>query len=218
MKAVSTLLTLATVAMTTQAFNFNLQGIYYAQSVGANNGTRPNATANATAIAEEVRYTSAMMRGFIQGYRRGMYKENAYKVAPECFDKPTQTALVSIFSSWNGFSIDWKGEMFNVVLSMKNIGDWCEFDESLYDYMSYCFEGDMCEPSIMMGTLLKKIFQVTTVANDITQLMNEGKPARDEKTSTIQDFGERWGSNIGKLLRYGTEFDPNAFNSFYDDY
>jgi hypothetical protein len=85
MKVVLTLLTLAMVAMSTQAKKWN-QNSFFPQFVRANNGTRPNATANATEIAEEVRYTSALLRGFIQGYRRGMYKENSYKVAPECFD------------------------------------------------------------------------------------------------------------------------------------
>ena len=227
MKAFAAIMTIATVAMSTQAFKFNLGSIYYPQSDN-NTGSKFNFTVNAndstpafknkTASAQEVRYLSSLLRGFIQGYRRGMYKESNYKVAKECFDDTTQVALESIFDSWNGYSIDWKGQGFNVMLAMKNIGDWCEYDEVLYDYMTYCFEGDMCEPSIMMGTLLKKIFQVTTVANDIAQLMNDGMPVKTDKTSSIQDYGEQWGSNIGKLLRYGTEFDPNMYNSFYDDY
>ena len=213
--AVTTVLTLASVAMSAQAFNFNLQGIYYPQSVGQNkNGTVP---ANSTS-ADEVRYFSGLARGFIQGYRRGMYKENNYRVAKECFDAPTQKAMVSILDTWNGYTIDWSGEMLNLLITFKNVNDWCEYDESLYDYMSYCFDnGDMCNPELMMGTLLKKVFQVTTVANDIAQLMAEPKPQKTDKISYIEGYGERVGSNFGKLLRYATEFDPSMYNAYTDE-
>jgi len=214
--AITTVLTLATVAMSAQAFNFNLQGVYYPQSV---KGSK-NATANITVEnAEEVRYFGALARGFIQGYRRGMYKENNYRVAKECYDAPTQAAITSVLNTWNGYTIDWKGQMLNIMIAMKNVNDWCEYDEVIYDYMSYCFEeGDMCEPENMSKTLLKKIFQVTTIMNDLTQLMNEDKPKKIDKTSDIERWAERWGSNIGKLLRYATEFDPNMYNSFTDEY
>ena len=76
----------------------------------------------------------------------------------------------------------------------------------------------MCEPQSMMSTLLKKIFQVTTVMNDLTQLMNEDKPAITDRTSDIERYAERFGSNVGKLLRFATEFDPNMYNSFTDEW
>jgi hypothetical protein len=148
-----------------------------------------------------------------------MYKENNYRVAKECYDDQTQAAIVSVLDTWNGYTIDWKGQMLNIMIAMKNVNDWCEYDEVIYDYMSYCFdEGEMCEPQTMMNTLLKKIFQVTTVMNDLTQLMNEDKPAKTAKTSDIERYAERFGSNAGKLLRFATEFDPNMYNSFTDEW
>jgi hypothetical protein len=148
-----------------------------------------------------------------------MYKENNYRVAKECYDDQTQKAIVSVLDTWNGYTIDWKGQMLNIMIAMKNVNDWCEYDEVIYDYMSYCFdEGEMCEPKAMTSTLLKKIFQVTTVMNDLTQLMNEDKPAKTAKTSDIERYAERFGSNVGKLLRFATEFDPNMYNSFADEW
>lgn len=70
----------------------------------------------------------------------------------------------------------------------------------------------MCEPQNMMGTLLKKVFQVTTIANDLAQVYAEGLPNDQSSTSIIEDFSERLGSNVGKLLRYATEFDPNMIS------
>ena len=65
----------------------------------------------------------------------------------------------------------------------------------------------------MMGTLLKKVFQVTTIANDLAQVYSEGLPKESSSSNDIEDFAERLGSNVGKLLRYATEFDPNMINT-----
>ena len=45
-----------------------------------------------------------------------------------------------MLDTWNGYTIDWKGQMLNIMIAMKNVNDWCEYDEVIYDYMSYCFE------------------------------------------------------------------------------
>ena len=68
----------------------------------------------------------------------------------------------------------------------------------------------MCEPQNMIQTILKKVFQVTTVANDFTQMFGEALPKEDSKPQDIEDWFDSFGSNFGKLLRYATEFDPNV--------
>ena len=125
----------------------------------------------------------------------------------------TQSALTSVLNGASTFNFDWNSQLSNLITSMKAITDNCEYDESLYDYLTYCYEGEMCEPQNMMGTLLKKVFQVTTVANDLAQVYAEGLPNEQAPTGIIEDFGERLGSNVGKLLRYATEFDPNIINT-----
>lgn len=73
----------------------------------------------------------------------------------------------------------------------------------------------MCEPQNMVQTLLKKVFQVTTIANDFAQIYMEGLPTEADSIDKIEDFGERIGMNLGKLLRYATEFDPTIITTLY---
>ena len=201
MKVALTLMTLATMAISgIQALSFD-QIPFLAQ-----NGT-------ITSWGPQVRYFSAIARGFIQGYRRGMYKDNNYRVSNNCFDKTTQTALTNVLDGASRMNFEFNSQLSNIITSLKAITDNCEYDESLYDYLTYCYEGDMCEPQNMMGTLLKKVFQVTTVANDLAQVYAEGLPSEEAPSGGIEDFGERLGSNVGKLLRYATEFDPNMINA-----
>ena len=142
-----------------------------------------------------------------------MYKDNNYRVASNCFDSKTQTAMTSVLDSTSTLVFDWNSQLSNIIFALKTITDNCEYDESLYDYLTYCYEGDMCEPQNMMGTLLKKVFQVTTIANDLAQVYAEGLPSDKASSNDIEDFAERLGSNVGKLLRYATEFDPNMIST-----
>ena len=100
-------------------------------------------------------------------------------------------------------------EILSFGSALNNVVDYCIFDECLNDYLTYCFEVESCEPQNMIQTLLKKVFQVTTVANDITQLLNESLPTENNIPEVIEAWFTRLGSNLGKLLRYATDFDPN---------
>ena len=42
-------------------------------------------------ITNQVKFNSLAARGFIAGYRRGMYKEINYKNDPKCLDADTQS-------------------------------------------------------------------------------------------------------------------------------
>lgn len=48
---------------------------------------------NTVSWAPQVKYLSSLARGFIQGYRRGMYKDNNYRVSANCFDRNTTLAI-----------------------------------------------------------------------------------------------------------------------------
>jgi hypothetical protein len=137
------------------------------QILNNSNGTNPTPKPMPATWGPQVRYFSSLARGFIQGYRRGMYKDNNYRVANNCYDKQTQTAITTVLDGVSVLTPDWNSQVTNIIFALKTVTDNCEFDESLYDYLTYCYEGDMCEPQNMMGTLLKKVFQVTTIANDL---------------------------------------------------
>jgi hypothetical protein len=100
MKVALTLMTLATMAISgTQASRIFDHKIPF-PTIGQN-GTIINSW------GPQVRYFSSLGRGFIQGYRRGMYKDNNYRVSNNCFDKTTQTAITSILDGYSTFNFQW---------------------------------------------------------------------------------------------------------------
>jgi len=202
MKAALLLATIASVAITAQAAN----------EINPLMQQTDNST---VAFAQSVKFVSGMARGFIAGYKKGMYKDSNYRVRNDCFGKETQDLVVGVFDDWGKNTFDWGNEIVSFQKALILTADNCEYDESVYDLLSFCYQGEQCEFPNMVQTLLKKVFQVTTVANDFAQIMMEGLPKETDSQNTVEDFAERVGSNCGKLLRYATDFDPTLIQSVF---
>lgn len=162
-----------------------------------------------TKFTQSVSFVSSLARGFIQGYKKGMYREANYKVSEQCFGTDTQSIIIRIFTSWGTPAFDWGQEIVDIQKMIMLVTDWCEYDEALYQYLTFCYQGEACMIPNMFQAILKKVFQVTTVANDVAQLFMEGLPMETDAPSKVLDFADRLGQNAGKLLRYATDFDPS---------
>jgi hypothetical protein len=144
-----------------------------------------------------------------------MYKNTNYKNPDQCFGPETQALIVGVFDDWNTPKFDWGTEIVSIQKALLMITDWCQYDEVLYQYLEFCYDGDACDVVNMFNTLLKKVFQVTTVANDIAQVFMEGLPTQDSKPLDVELFANRVGQDVGKLLRYATDFDPTLVQLDY---
>ena len=94
---------------------------------------------------------------------------------------------------------------------LTEIQQGCQFDEALYHYLTFCYNSQQCLLTYMFQTLLSKVFQITTVANDVVQLVVEGIPKTSATATVVEAYASRLGGDIGKVLRYGTNYDPTLF-------
>jgi len=83
---------------------------------------------------------------------------------------------------------------------------YCEYDDALYDLSRWCNNMD-CSTSYIGQSYMKKVFQVTTVTNEIVQLFTGESPLYTD-TDAVFQYYETLGTDIGKLLRYAIDFDP----------
>lgn len=109
MKAAATILTIATVALTSQA-TMNLEQVSFPQYVAQN---------SSSSWTSSTRFISATARGFIGGYRKGMYRSNNYQVDNKCFGTETQIAIIDTFDSWGALNFDWSRELTNLMLAIR---------------------------------------------------------------------------------------------------
>ena len=149
------------------------------------------------------------MRGLIQGYKKGMYKDANNKVTDLCFGTDTQNLIVTVFNEFSSTKFDWAQEIVNVGKIIMQVTDNCQYDEALYEYLTFCYNGENCEIQNMFSALLKKVFQVTTVVNDVVQLFVEGLVNEKDPPKKVEEFADKFGQAVGKLLRYATDFDPS---------
>lgn len=61
----------------------------------------------ATTFAGTVGFVSSIMRGLIQGYKKGMYRDQNYKVTELCFGVETQNLVVTVFNDFSKENFDW---------------------------------------------------------------------------------------------------------------
>ena len=158
----------------------------------------------------KLRHDFAAMRGLIDGYYEGMYRRPKYAVKKECLDdKAVKDVLViQNATTQKGFSAE------TIIVPMADLWfmyiQYCEFDDALYDYAVWCDTND-CTAKYMGQALLKKVFQVTTVANELAAQIAEEKPLETDYKA-IESYFLKMGSAVGKLLRYATDFDPTQLN------
>jgi hypothetical protein len=161
-----------------------------------------------------VAYTSSAARGLLSGYVKGMYKNTNYKPQDKCLNTETQGYFVAFMTIWTPHASDttWGTAIVSLQKGMLQMSDWCDFDEAVYGYLTFCYNSPtgQCEITYMVSAIMKKIFQLTTVANDFAQIFIGGVPKSSDTAVVIQTFYERIGTNLGKVLRYATDFDPVA--------
>ena len=107
--------------------------------------------------------------------------------------------------------ITWGTAIVSLQNALLHLSDWCDFDEALYGYFNFCYNTDNCDLTYMIQALMKKIFQLTTVANDIVQIVMEGFPKKTDTALVISTFYDRIGQDFGTTLRYATDFDPTLY-------
>jgi hypothetical protein len=172
-----------------------------------------NLDATQDELKSGVAYISAAARGLIGGYVEGMYKNKNYVPQAKCFDAETQGYIVDFATIWTPKASDttWGTAIVSLQKAMLMISDWCDFDESIYGYLTFCYdsETDQCSVTYMIGAVMKKIFQLTQVGTDLVQAISDGGfPTKKDTADVITAFFRRIAVNGGKVLRYATDFDP----------
>ncbi|CDW75292.1 UNKNOWN [Stylonychia lemnae] len=159
------------------------------------------------AFEAKVKSNFAIMKGLIDGYYEGMYKNASYTTQKECLADDSVSSMLIIKKSYDLGNFNLTNVVVPVHQLAYNFIKFCEFDDALYDMYMWCSKND-CSLATSGNTLLKKIFQVTTVANDVAQNLNGPKPDVNDYAA-ITEFWRKFALSIGKLSRYATGFDYN---------
>lgn len=83
------------------------------------------------------------VRGFLQGYHRGMYKDFDYMIPEKCLAKEATLQSYYIEKHVKNFELDEMGVVSNLAYNIYYNADFeCEIENYLYDMACFCFDHD----------------------------------------------------------------------------
>ena len=114
------------------------------------------------------------------GYYRGMYKSNTYNVNQNCLGTQMLNSVVDLRSAV--LSGD-PSKTVNAGLQGYQLYyyflKFCDFDDTIDDMLQWCFTQD-CSPQYIGETLLKKVFNVTAIFNNLAQFAMQDQPKEND--------------------------------------
>ena len=156
------------------------------------------------------------LRGFLQGYHRGLYKDYNWPLPGKCFSKETVKQLYYITDITTNFDFVWlidlAGLFYNIYF---DFDVECTIDKTLFDLANFCFDHD-CGGEQLLQNELSKVFQVTGALNALAAIYYDEAPYEDEHSLWF-DFYNEVGLNIGKMFRWTLAFDPKEIDGKYQD-
>ena len=112
------------------------------------------------------------MKGYITGYYKGMYKKTSYKLDSECFGNQMYAdskTILGVTDTPDQEEVDWLTDLITVQQLGLYFVKYCDYDDALYDFTKFCTDHeDNCSMAYMGQSIMGKVFQLTTVATDMS--------------------------------------------------
>jgi hypothetical protein len=156
----------------------------------------------------ELDFQVQRMRGFLEGYHRGMYQDIEHYISEQCMNKEDFTRPLYYFNKYMQH-FTW-GELTTIVGLIwnmwYNIDYMCDIEQYLYDLSMFCFDHD-CSIGALMDNWMNKVFLVTGSFNALGSIYYDNEPDPNDHMSVFA-FWAQIGVQVGKLVRYLISFDP----------
>lgn len=87
-----------------------------------------------------------MIRGFMQGWHQGFYKNSRFEINIDCFSKTSVEQIYWVWFLINNFDLDGATKLVGLFFNLYFMVDHsCYIEQNLYDLATFCFNNN-CEP------------------------------------------------------------------------
>mmetsp|Transcript_14227 Transcript_14227/g.24201 ORF Transcript_14227/g.24201 Transcript_14227/m.24201 type:complete len:260 (-) Transcript_14227:102-881(-) len=157
------------------------------------------------------------VRGVVQGFKRGFYKDYDWELPALCFGKQAVMQLYWIKQLASSLNLDNFFKINGLIYNLYyNFDHDCQIEEQLFDLSNFCFHFN-CNPQQLLQNNMGAVFQVTGALNALAAIYYEEEPQKDLHMAWFDRFSDI-GKNIGKLARYTLKFDPDALAPWQEGY
>lgn len=165
----------------------------------------------------KINYWFAGFRGFLQGVKRGFYKEYSFEIQSGCFGEESE---ILAYKSYEIFEFHNWSRLFMVpgyVYDLFIMADQrCQLEENIYDVVAHCYDND-CSFEKIIENEEAAIFQIIGVLNSLAaayyQDMLDIPP--EHLHDAYFDIYSEIGRSCGTLLRRSFKYDSGGYTSKY---
>ena len=98
------------------------------------------------------------VRGFLEGFTQGFYKNFTYKLEPKCMDKTTVRYLYYLREDLEHFSFNYVFEIMGLAYNLYFMYDFnCRVQQIFYDIAEWCFDHN-CTPEQLIKNEMANVF------------------------------------------------------------
>ena len=164
-------------------------------------------TPEPTLFEAVTRYTASWTRGLYTGFEIGYFHAPAnMTLNKDCLGNDWQNLFVETFTGYQQTHFTAVNFTVNSLFLFTSMQNECQFNTAFYRYMTYCYENYQCHPYTMFQTLVAKVFQVTSIVNDMAQLIAGSVPSLTDTQQVVQTYASHIGMDLGKILRLANNF------------
>ena len=160
-----------------------------------------------TLLKQQVNMVVAIIRGFDQGFTRGVYQLNTYKIDDQCLAQNTGDAIFQIYNDVRDGKVD---EAWNDIVAAYNIfyytDNKCNLKDLLWDIVQFCDYND-CTSQTILNNMLAKVFVMTGNINSIAQIIYQTQPALVDLNAYTELY-TTVGTNVGQMFQSIFDFKP----------
>lgn len=159
-----------------------------------------------------IKYYMASIRGFSDGYGRGLYKNESEVTPKECLGEGTYRNMIELQKYLTSGNIL---EIFKSIGKFYQIGfdiqKHCRFNEINFEVTGFCLNRtNDCTPKTLIMNLQSNIFKITGAANNIAEVFfeaynnfgHEDVSKVEEATATYTQLGRSFGDVARTVLGF----------------
>eukprot|EP00347_Sterkiella_histriomuscorum_P008142 403346219 len=159
-------------------------------------------------ILEAYRTNTAILRGSVSGFIKGLYKQTNYKVSDDCLGENTIEDLKMLQQSLQQSSI--LSGLVHLEQLEKSVLQNCKVNEVALDLFKWCTTQD-CSLDSMINNLLSNVLHLVAVGNELVANIHAMKP-EETAYGDLQNFYALIGTNVGQIVRFATSFNAKILN------
>jgi hypothetical protein len=148
----------------------------------------------------ETNYILASLRGFLQGYERGLYNNSTLNVSAKCLASDSTSNAILM---WDDYKNDNVADAFDFLVAAYNfqysLNEFCGIQDVTYDTINFLAASDISIDTFF-SSFMKKFFTITGALNNIGSIFYTTTLPPTSNSAAYFTIYQTIGLNLGNVV------------------